>query len=84
MDECVNNPCGSASSCKNTIGSYECQCDPGFSHNGQLCQGMKCLQADSAKHHNTRSFKIVNFERRIRQCLDQLFMVVKYINFNIQ
>ena len=37
IDECFNNPClNNASGCKNTFGSYQCKCAPGYT--GIHCQ----------------------------------------------
>ena len=37
IDECAQNPCHDNASCINSIGSYECHCDSGFSGNGKNC-----------------------------------------------
>ena len=41
MDECDtdNGGCSSAASCTNTIGSYTCECLPGYSGDGFTCEG---------------------------------------------
>ena len=36
--------CHSEATCSNTIGGYNCQCNPGFTGNGTHCQG-KLLQS---------------------------------------
>ena len=37
IDECFNSPClNNASGCKNTFGSYQCKCAPGYT--GVYCQ----------------------------------------------
>ena len=42
FDECdTYSSCDENAECKNTIGSYECQCKDGFRGNGLICQG-KC------------------------------------------
>ena len=41
MNECTNNPCGANSQCQDTIGSYTCTCDNGFTGTGfGDCQSM--------------------------------------------
>ena len=40
IDECSNNPCHASATCNNTVGSYMCACDPGYSSNGFDCTGM--------------------------------------------
>lgn len=42
IDECDRQPCGNGT-CKNTVGSYNCLCFPGFelTHNND-CMGEKC------------------------------------------
>ena len=37
LNECDRNPCHSNATCTDTLGSYECQCKPGFSRNGVDC-----------------------------------------------
>ena len=43
IDECAaqGNPCNTVadSVCKNTEGSYSCQCNVGFVKNGDSCEG---------------------------------------------
>ena len=47
IDECAAqvNPCDALanSACKNTNGSYNCQCNDGFVKNGPNCEGVKQL-----------------------------------------
>ena len=39
VDECqLSSPC--AHNCSNTVGSYICSCDAGFTVNGDACDGM--------------------------------------------
>lgn len=44
VDECERQPCGNGT-CKNTVGSYNCLCYPGFqnSHNGDCIGACVCL-----------------------------------------
>ena len=39
IDECASIPCDDNSMCTNTIGSFNCQCNMGFSGNGFYCDG---------------------------------------------
>ena len=44
IDECEqSDPCNTVanSKCKNTYGSYNCQCKDGFVMNGRNCEGTK-------------------------------------------
>lgn len=43
VDECERQPCGNGT-CKNTLGSYNCLCYPGFqnSHNGDCIGAWNC------------------------------------------
>uniref|UniRef100_A0A8C5D3B7 Neurogenic locus notch homolog protein 1 n=1 Tax=Gadus morhua TaxID=8049 RepID=A0A8C5D3B7_GADMO len=36
IDECVKSPCRNAAACHNTMGTYRCDCTPGY--NGRNCQ----------------------------------------------
>ena len=43
IDECSSaegHMCDSNADCTNTLGSYDCVCDAGFSGDGYSCQGM--------------------------------------------
>ena len=40
IDECLNVTCGQNAMCDNTVGSYSCQCDPGFVGDGYKCTSM--------------------------------------------
>ena len=40
VDECSKNPCHSNATCNNTVGSYICTCDPGYSGDGLNCTGI--------------------------------------------
>ena len=48
IDECAQNShtCDINANCKNTVGSYDCQCHQGYSGNGNTCTGIDtwCLQ----------------------------------------
>ena len=40
IDECKgNHSCHENANCTNTIGSHECNCQPGYTGNGQNCTG---------------------------------------------
>ena len=41
-DECAleTNTCNFDATCNNTIGSYKCTCNEGFTGNGAICKGM--------------------------------------------
>ena len=42
VDECENgtNDCDAEfGTCENTVGSYTCQCEPGFTGDGKSCSG---------------------------------------------
>ena len=42
IDECAQKSytCDVNANCKNTVGSYDCQCSQGYSGNGKTCTGM--------------------------------------------
>ena len=41
IDECQDGShnCNENAECSNTVGSFECLCNPGYSGNGQNCSG---------------------------------------------
>ena len=39
IDECLNNSCHANATCNNTVGSYMCACDAGYSGDGFNCTG---------------------------------------------
>ena len=39
VDECLTDPCDAYAMCTNTIGSFTCECNPGFEGNGFTCTG---------------------------------------------
>lgn len=43
IDECIikSDNCHDNATCNDTIGSFTCECQAGFSGNGTYCQGMK-------------------------------------------
>ena len=45
IDECDEDrePCNSNAHCRNSIGSYKCSCNEGFTGDGIDCSGMKML-----------------------------------------
>ena len=43
INECVldtDNDCDENAECKNTVGGFNCTCDPGYMGNGTMCAGM--------------------------------------------
>ena len=40
-DECLLSPCHRNASCNNTPGSFECQCDSGWTGDGFTCEGKR-------------------------------------------
>ena len=39
MDECLSSPCDANAICQNTIGSFTCTCNAGFTGDGLSCTG---------------------------------------------
>lgn len=53
IDECATgrNTCGSEQTCFNTIGSYACQCPPGYQKNGDRCVDRdECVSSHYCMH----------------------------------
>ena len=43
IDECnTQSPCHASALCTNTLGSFTCACNPGYSGNGVTCNG-ECI-----------------------------------------
>ena len=69
VNECTNNVdnCDANAFCKNTGGSYNCTCSPGYTGNGTSCTGI-IIQLLSEKAHVTISKGIVgSFEFAVPQ-----------------
>lgn len=45
INECRNNPCHAQATCTDTIGSYICTCNQGYSGNGFNCAGKQMHQS---------------------------------------
>ena len=43
VDECVNNPCHDNANCSDSEGSFECQCNVGYSGNGFNCSSKRII-----------------------------------------
>ena len=41
IDECPLSPCDENANCTDTVGSFECKCNDGYSGSGKTCEGMK-------------------------------------------
>ena len=39
IDECLSDPCDSNATCNNSVGSFTCTCDSGYSGDGFQCDG---------------------------------------------
>lgn len=55
MNECTRpvQPCDTQATCTNTIGSYQCSCNPGFYGNGQTClENDECTENTHDCHAN--------------------------------
>ena len=39
IDECLSDPCDSNATCNNSVGSFICTCDSGYSGDGFQCDG---------------------------------------------
>ena len=37
IDECDSSPCSANAHCNNTVGSFDCRCNDGFSGDGLNC-----------------------------------------------
>ena len=44
INECVTeSPCHTSASCTNTLGSFTCGCNAGYSGDGMICNGKQCV-----------------------------------------
>ena len=55
VDECLTeSPCHASASCTNTLGSFTCACNPGYSGDGLACTG-QCLNAGYRSYISTEN-----------------------------
>ena len=55
VDECVTqSPCHASASCTNTLGSYTCACNTGYTGDGLVCSG-ECLNAGYRSYINAEN-----------------------------
>ena len=56
IDECIASPsvCHVNAQCTNTIGSYRCACNPGYTGNGNRCTGTKIRQDNVIREYRIR------------------------------
>ena len=40
VNECLSSPCDANANCQNTIGSFQCSCNAGFTGDGITCSGI--------------------------------------------
>ena len=57
VNECVTSPCHPNATCEDTIGSYNCRCDLGFSGNGTTCASKSVPRL--SQHSEPKSIKLV-------------------------
>ena len=65
IDECLVSPCHGNATCNNTVGSYICACDSGYSGDGFNCSGKNIIlfniwiiYADAVFGYKTKKWKI--------------------------
>lgn len=77
-DECESNPCLNGATCKDEVGSYTCQCPPGF--NGTRCETGINTMAEIQKESKERvciSKRSKRLDRWIFQNSRMYFKAVK-------
>ena len=63
LDECVTeSPCHENATCNNTIGSYLCECNDGYTGNGTYCTGT-CELNSGIKHSFPPPFSALESQR---------------------
>ena len=45
INECLSHPCDSNATCLNTIGSFICTCNEGFTGDGSQCDGESLINS---------------------------------------
>ena len=69
IDECAGqSPCDPNALCTNTLGSFTCECNPGYSGDGMTCYGRCYMAACSmqALHHCPPLHIIIKFSTVVR------------------
>ena len=67
VDECLEaSTCDANANCTNTVGSYNCSCNLGFTGNGSICEG---------QHKNPKGCKTpvcLSFSSDVDECAESL------------
>lgn len=70
IDECsLDNECDTNANCNNTIGSYYCTCDVGYSGNGRNCDGL-CLKWILLPVQPFENMLFIQLNLDINECID--------------
>ena len=63
LDECTtgSDSCDVNSVCQNTVGSYTCSCNAGYTGDGKPCNGILCINSGKARPHESQILFLPRF-----------------------